>query len=92
MPVGVCELRCSFSQLTLSTNCGSAKNSRADLRRLCVGSHPSGCESPDHFRWSLTSLVISNMEAWAFLKISLSLASALIMRRLTESCSLFFLM
>ena len=92
MPVGVCELCCSFSQLTFNPDCANAKNSEADLRRLHWGSHPAGCESGDHFRWSLTSLVISNMEAWAFLKISLSLASALIMRRLTESCSLFFLM
>ena len=36
-------------------------------------------------RWLLISLVISNIETWAFLKISFSLASALIMVRLALS-------
>ena len=46
----------------------------------------------DHFRCSLIILVISNIEAWAFWKISFSLASALIMRRFTASCRPCFLM
>ncbi len=43
-------------------------------------------------RWLLISLVISNIETWAFLKISFSLASALIIVRLALSCRPFFLM
>jgi hypothetical protein len=53
----------------------------------CVARH-----SLNHFRWLLTSLVISNIETWAFLKISLSFASALIMVFLALSCRPFFLM
>ena len=40
----------------------------------------------------MISLVISNIETWPFLKISFSLASALIIVRLALSCSPFFLM
>ena len=36
-------------------------------------------------KWLLMSLVISNIDTWAFLKISFSLASALIIVRLAES-------
>ena len=36
-------------------------------------------------KWLLISLVISNIETWAFLKISFSLASALIIVRLAAS-------
>src|SRR6185295_7231759 len=43
-------------------------------------------------RWLLMSLVISNIDTWPFLKISRSLASALIMVRLFASWRLFFLM
>ena len=39
----------------------------------------------DQLRWLLMSLVISNIDTWAFLKISFSLASALIIVRLAES-------
>ena len=45
-----------------------------------------------HFKWLLISLVISNIETCALLKISFSLASALIIVRLTLSCRPFFLM
>ena len=45
-----------------------------------------------YLRWPLISLVISNIDTWAFLKISFNLASALIIVRLAESCRLFFLM
>lgn len=36
-------------------------------------------------RWLLMSLVISNIDTWAFLKISFNRASALIIVRLAES-------
>src|SRR5205085_1677919 len=45
-----------------------------------------------YFRCFPTSLVISNMLTWPFLKIGLSLSSALISRLFLVSCSLFFLM
>ncbi len=43
-------------------------------------------------RCLLTSLVISNMLTWSFLKIALSAASALMLRRFFESCRPFRLM
>lgn len=43
-------------------------------------------------RWPLMSLVISNIETWGFWKISFSLASALMLRLLAVSCSLWVLM
>ena len=46
---------------------------------------------PAQLRWLLISLVISNIETWAFLKISFSLASALIIVRLAESWRLVLL-
>ena len=45
-----------------------------------------------HFKWLLIFLVISNIEICALSTTALSLASALIMVRLTLSCRLFFLM
>src|SRR5262249_18879169 len=55
----------------------------------CMPAKPAG----DYLRCLATSLVISNIET-CFLppKTSLSLSSALIMRRFTLSCRLFFLM
>ena len=53
---------------------------------------PLRARAATHFRCALMSLVISNIDTWALLKISFSLASALIIVRLTLSCRLFFLM
>ena len=56
---------------------------------------PALCKSarrPDYLTCLPIRPAISNMETWALPKISFSLASALTMRLLTESCSLFFLM
>jgi hypothetical protein len=47
---------------------------------------------PDYFTCLPISPAISNMDTCALPKISFSFASALTMRLLTESCSLFFLM
>ena len=49
-------------------------------------------KSPDYLRCLPIRPAISNIETCALPKISFSLASALIMRLLTASCSLFFLM
>jgi len=59
---------------------------------LATARYAAGRDAEDYFRWFEISLVISNIDTCAFLKISFSLASALIIRRLTASCSLFFLM
>jgi hypothetical protein len=61
--------------------------------RQPAGVAPAAADRNDYFRCALTSLVISNMET-CFLppKTAFSFSSALIIRLLMASCSLFFLM
>jgi len=79
----------------------AAKSRRESAVQKTKGRHEAGLrclrrarEGPaaNHFRCALMSLVISNIDTWALLKISFSLASALIIVRLTLSCRPFFLM
>ncbi len=65
-----------------------AKHAAKKKAGACTGFSlaPEGASvSGFQLRWPLISLVISNIETWAFLKISFSLASALIIVRFAES-------
>ncbi len=67
---------------------------RLSSRRRFGAGRPGlpGQPQGDQLRWLLISFVISNIETCAFLKMSFSLASALIIVRLALSCRPFFLM
>jgi len=72
----------------------SARAGRRPARKKAAGGRRAGSRLQDHyFRCELTSLVISNMDT-CFLppKTAFNLSSALIIRLLMASCSLFFLM
>ncbi len=99
------EQRCSISVHSYSTNslennCEGSRRAKLDDRQeksRCMA--PAFLESRrkprpgfDQLRWLLIRRVISNIETWLFLKISRSLASALIMVRLVASWRPFFLM
>src|SRR5574337_1142353 len=90
--------RLDFRQLTLSSSLQTRRprrlrlaNDRARKNRL-VEPVFTGRVASNQDRWALTSLVISNIVTCGFLKISFSLASALMLRLLAASCSLCFLM
>ena len=83
-PEGLAKLICEVPE-------GKTKaGTEAGLR--CRAASPTRARKAAHFRCALMSLVISNIDTWALLKISFSLASALIIVRLTLSCRPFFLM
>ena len=61
------------------------KKGRCEHRPVPIGAAAEAASASLQLRWLLISFVISNIETWAFLKISFSLASALIIVRFAES-------